>query len=444
MSIVSVLLRRFKSSRFKRQMRLAGRASRQRNWSAAAGRYRAAVALRPEASWAWIQYGHALKESNSLEDAARAYQVAVSRNGSDEETYYYLADLLRRLGRERDAELALRTALGLPRADAKPSPFVLLSRARAELSIFGRTQDAEEQFEQVIREFPSEDVLIQYGHTLKDWGRHAEAEAKYRQALEMSPRNADAYLHLGHILKLQGRLEAAVGAYLIARNLSARSDDVYRHAGEELTGLATAIERPVELPAELKRDARGAQIRSLVKNREWTALADKLLAIPVEMRTTEVSEFTAQVLMMIGDEAGAYSILQGLAARGHQSETIFLIMARDEEGKGNLPAAIELYCKALAVGMQFGEAFEALARHKQHVRIFDIVERQVFASAGETVRFEDHVAVPAAGRTPGLLIPRTLAKSLHDEISKQADDLDARGFGAQARLFREDAAHLAI
>ena len=46
---------------------------------------------------------------------------------------------------------------------------------------------------------------MQYGHSLKEQGKYGEAEAAYRQAIKLRPRDPDAHLQLGHVLKLMDR-----------------------------------------------------------------------------------------------------------------------------------------------------------------------------------------------------------------------------------------------
>ena len=51
------------------------------------------------------------------------------------------------------------------------------------------------------------------GNTLKDLGRHKEAEESYNQALLLKPNYTSAYNNLGNIHKEQGRLEEAENKY---------------------------------------------------------------------------------------------------------------------------------------------------------------------------------------------------------------------------------------
>ncbi|MGA1810452.1 glycosyltransferase [Sphingobium sp. WW5] len=51
----------------------------------------------------WVQLGHAWKEQGQLEEASKAYQMAVDLDVDDQDANIHLADLLRRLGRFEEA-----------------------------------------------------------------------------------------------------------------------------------------------------------------------------------------------------------------------------------------------------------------------------------------------------------------------------------------------------
>ena len=76
-------------------------------------------------------------------------------------------------------------------------------------------------------------IWVQYGHALKESGRHAEAESAYRTAIAYDPRSADAHLQLGHVLKIQGKSAEAEAAYLLGSAL----DPSLPEPGRELGGL---------------------------------------------------------------------------------------------------------------------------------------------------------------------------------------------------------------
>lgn len=434
---------KIKELEFRRIAASASRAAANRNWAYAARTYSRAIALKPEAPWIWVQYGHALKESGSLEEAAHAYQMALSRNETDEETYYHLAELLRKLGRDKDVDYVLRRVIELYRSGrnhGEETGFIMLNRAKAEAALGGNAKYSTDQFEAALKNYPSSDGLVQYGHVLKDWGRHIEAEAQYRKALAVAPRNADTYLHLGHCLKLQGRIRDAARAYKVAFNLSTVSRDaVHGYARVELEALGESTATHIEVPNDVQEHTQIGSLRHLIDSQNWQALLEQLEIFPDGDKPAGIAEFTAQILMLIGDDQAAYRILEGLASSALASELTFLIMARDREANGDLETAGDLYGKALAASMRYGEPFDALVRLNKYEHVFSILEPCVFPRSCHPSPSQDKVVVPASGRTPGILLPGILARSVRSEILARADDLEEKGYHAQAKLFRIDA-----
>jgi hypothetical protein len=62
-------------------------------------------------------------------------------------------------------------------------------------------------------------ALYQEGLRFQDAGRLAEAEASYRRALALDPRQAKAHNNLGAVLHMQGRLDEAIASYRRALEL---------------------------------------------------------------------------------------------------------------------------------------------------------------------------------------------------------------------------------
>jgi FkbM family methyltransferase len=86
----------------------------------------------------------------------------------------------------------------------------------------------------VLEQWPNNAaVWVQFGHAVKESGKVAEAEAAYRQAIQLDPAVADPHLQLGHALKLQGRTGEAAEAYAAALRL----DPKLQHAADELIAL---------------------------------------------------------------------------------------------------------------------------------------------------------------------------------------------------------------
>lgn len=110
----------------------------------------------------------------------------------------------------------------------------------------------------LIRNPANPPIWVQYGHALKESGRHSEAEAAYRNAIRFEPGSADAHLQLGHVLKTQSKPSEAEACYLLASALDPAAPDPLR----ELSGFGwpeaalrelkrVAVSEPEAMPAEL-------------------------------------------------------------------------------------------------------------------------------------------------------------------------------------------------
>jgi tetratricopeptide (TPR) repeat protein len=83
-----------------------------------------------------------------------------------------------------------------------------------------RWAEAEAAYRQALEVNPElAHIWVQYGHALKEQGKLAEAEAAYRRSLALNASPPDTHLQLGHVLKLQGRHDDAVDSYLTAHRL---------------------------------------------------------------------------------------------------------------------------------------------------------------------------------------------------------------------------------
>jgi tetratricopeptide (TPR) repeat protein len=438
MKILTVI----KNARFKRSIKSASQASKNKNWGNAAFHYQAALNRKPGLSWVWVQRGHALKENGALQQAADSYKRAVELNPQDEETCYHMADLYRRLNRPADVKAALKLALSIQKQGSdqgERASYIVINRAKAEAAISGATTSVIEKLAEVTTLYPSPENFVHFGHFLKEAGRHSEAEQCYRRAIALSSDDSDAYLHLGHALKLQDRIREALYAYRVAFNLSKdKNEHVRRNAKDELMNLGAKAERELTLPRGLSQAADATSWEKLIQNGELAELNDRLLRLAKDRRPPEVIDFNAQILLMIGSSRQAYEMLEELEANGLASERTYLIMAENSEVTGDLQAARELYGKALSTCPRYGEAFEALIRLNVSDEIYRIAEPVAFAkeivspTPGQTI-------IAAGGRSPGMALPTDFARSLRAEMVARGMEMKAKGYVAQSRLFLEDA-----
>jgi tetratricopeptide (TPR) repeat protein len=92
---------------------LARKAARAREWDLAVGHYRKTLDRDPSNSSAWVQYGHALKESGNLREAEDAYRNALALEPKVADTHLQLGHALKLQGHKQVAAAAYLHALAL-------------------------------------------------------------------------------------------------------------------------------------------------------------------------------------------------------------------------------------------------------------------------------------------------------------------------------------------
>jgi len=91
----------------------ADRARDSRDWASAARYYREALDLQPDNPPAWVQYGHALKESGNLPEAETAYRNSLELDADVADTHLQLGHALKIQGKKIEAGIAYLRALVL-------------------------------------------------------------------------------------------------------------------------------------------------------------------------------------------------------------------------------------------------------------------------------------------------------------------------------------------
>lgn len=119
-----------------------------------------------------------------------------------------LANLEERLGRNAEARAHLEQA-------TEKAPENVAARAQlAGLDLSeGRLENAAEGWRRLVELAPTGDALGNYGLALMLLRRYGEAEAAYRRALALAPRQAETRLNLADALELLGRRDEAAGLY---------------------------------------------------------------------------------------------------------------------------------------------------------------------------------------------------------------------------------------
>lgn len=248
--------------------RLANKARDHRDWMRARSIFKRIVELSPTDSAAWVQYGHALKESNAPKEAEAAYLKAAELTPMDADIQLQLGHVYKIIGL-RDASIAAyRNAHALdpyasdpvtelnaygvalstpPRADSDDGE---LQQAPAFERLAGPAQQtvsssaAVRRYENAVLASPENaEQLLQLGQALKNENRRVNAEHAYKAALKLDPA-PETHLQLGLLYEDMGRWREAIDEYSAAR----AADPMLAMAGDrhtELRGLSAILSSPV-------------------------------------------------------------------------------------------------------------------------------------------------------------------------------------------------------
>jgi len=204
------------------------------------------------------------------------------------------------------------------------------------------------------------------GTALYEAGRHDEAIARYRRALEVQPDYVPAFNNLGVTLRAAGRTDDAIRAY---RDGLALRDD-YPDLHYNLANALLAVQRPDEAATHLRKAAAGTPDSAGVHNNLGMALAEKgqfaEAAIAFERATllepgsSKAHRNLGNVLATLGDESRAYEHLSRAAslpppdAEAHYDLGVFLL-ERDRPAD-----AVTAFTEAIRVRPDYAEAHNNL------------------------------------------------------------------------------------
>ncbi len=205
----------------------------------------AAVTAAPEMGTAWVALGQALMAAGRCDEAERAYEQAIRRDGMNALARMGLGELKIAAGHPEEAvrefDLALR------RQPALAPAHLGLGNA---LAAMGHNEQALERYEQALALRPRlPEAEFAAGFVLARLGRLKEAEACYRRALVLRPDFAAAWVNLGSLLREQGREVFAEAA--LQRAVELRPDLV--SGWINLAILERERRRPAEAEACLRK-----------------------------------------------------------------------------------------------------------------------------------------------------------------------------------------------
>ena len=175
----------------------------------------------PAQLFIWKTLGVAFLHQGKLKRALETFARIVKLAPGDADSHNYMGVICRDLGRLDEAEAAFRRSLEA--AGNQPESTTLRSLA-----------------------------LTNLGIVLTDVGKHAEAVACHRAALELKPGVAETYNNLGTALRDAGQLEEAVAAYRQAVTLTPAYFDARFNLGVALRELGLLREAEIEYRTALE------------------------------------------------------------------------------------------------------------------------------------------------------------------------------------------------
>jgi tetratricopeptide (TPR) repeat protein len=181
-------------------------------WDPALAEFRAAIRLKPAFPEAYCGIGLALKRKGDFDGALKAYRAALRLRPQDGETHYELGLVLMREKKLDEAIAEFREAIKL--RPGYETSYYDLGRA---LSLKGQTQGAKFEF-QKARDLHNQNIeatgqavqLNNAGVALMQRRKFAQAETKFRNALDINPTYGVALFNLGLVLAAQGEFSSAI------------------------------------------------------------------------------------------------------------------------------------------------------------------------------------------------------------------------------------------
>jgi tetratricopeptide (TPR) repeat protein len=227
-------------------------ANRLENPEEAIGYYRAAIALRPDASAVYNGLGRALHNRGQLTDALAAWQQAVRLEPKDASAHGNVGVALVKLGRRDEAMGEFRVAISL-----EPRRGHYHSNLGVALSRMGRLEEAAAEYRLAIQLDPKDSAAHNnLGDLLDAQGRWDEAFIEFQQAVRLDPKNADAHNNLGNAWRRKDRLDEAIVESQKAIQLNPKFANAHNSLGVALKLKGQRDKAIAEFRAAVQLDAR--------------------------------------------------------------------------------------------------------------------------------------------------------------------------------------------
>ena len=201
-----------------------------KRWDEALGYFRAALALRPDASVTHNNVGAVLQKMERADEALPYFREALRLDPKNVWTLCNLGDFEQQRGNLDDAIDHLQQAIRINPASGLAYEYLGLALYKK-----GRPDEAIDAHRRAIRLEPLWPLpLFNLGVVLRDSGRTEEAISCFRQAVRIGPKDVVPLYYLGFILRDTGRPDQAIEYFRQALRLD-------RKLGVAQFGLATSL-----------------------------------------------------------------------------------------------------------------------------------------------------------------------------------------------------------
>jgi tetratricopeptide (TPR) repeat protein len=195
------------------------------------GCYRAALALRPDATAPRTNLGNALRSKNQLDDAIAEYKTVLQFEPNHLQAHQSLGNALWEMKRWDEAIAEYRKAIEIAPNDAS-------NHNNLGIVLFdsNRYADAIACFQKSIDLEPSSAMShFNLGNALGASDQPRRAIAAYRQAIKLDPKYAMTHIMLGQQLAAQNQWNEAIACYRMALRINPRLEYAHLNFGNALS-----------------------------------------------------------------------------------------------------------------------------------------------------------------------------------------------------------------
>jgi tetratricopeptide (TPR) repeat protein len=196
--------------------------------------YNKALAIQPDAYWAWTSRGEVFRKLEKYEEAIASYDKALEIRPDDYSAWSSRGDALSNLGRHEEAIASCDKAL-----ETQPNDyFTWTARGRA-LSALARYEEAIASYDKAIAIQPDNYwTWIFRGHLLSNLGRYKEAITSYDKSITIHPNYYWTWNFRGRALSALARYEEAISSYDKALEIQPIDYFTWTARGRALSALA--------------------------------------------------------------------------------------------------------------------------------------------------------------------------------------------------------------